>query len=270
MPSTYRGLVRRHSPTVVTALTDALATEPGRPLVTFYDGASGERVELSVTTFANWVNKVANLAEDLLLDPGDLVAVDLPTHWLSTVTLLGVWAAGMEVVLSSGKQPSPSIGAGSTGGTVCLSVVGPTATADPAAWAGQVVACSLRPLGGRFSDPLPNGWLDFAAEVPPQPDLMANPAPVRPDDVALRVAAGATSHAELVKLGRDTAVTSALRPGGRLLTDLNPTTPEGVAVALVGPLVTGSSVVLLVNADGKTRGDIAHQERVTCERFAAR
>ena len=43
----------------------------GDPLVTFYDEATGERVELSATTYANWVAKTASLLQDELdLDPG--------------------------------------------------------------------------------------------------------------------------------------------------------------------------------------------------------
>ena len=38
-------------------LADALRADPGRPLITFYDDATGERVELSVATFGNWVAK---------------------------------------------------------------------------------------------------------------------------------------------------------------------------------------------------------------------
>ena len=47
-------------------LRSALAADPARPLVTFYDDATGERVELSVATFANWVAKTANLLQDEL------------------------------------------------------------------------------------------------------------------------------------------------------------------------------------------------------------
>src|SRR5690606_33707705 len=47
-------------------LSSALAADPGRPLVTFYDDATGERVELSVATFAYWVAKTANLLQDEL------------------------------------------------------------------------------------------------------------------------------------------------------------------------------------------------------------
>src|SRR3546814_13660057 len=41
-----------------------LAADPGQPLVTFYDDTSGERTELSVKTYANWVSKTANLYVD--------------------------------------------------------------------------------------------------------------------------------------------------------------------------------------------------------------
>ncbi len=41
-------------------LTRQLRADSGRPLVTFYDDATGERVELSVTTYANWVAKAAS------------------------------------------------------------------------------------------------------------------------------------------------------------------------------------------------------------------
>ena len=45
-------------------LTQAVADDPARPLITFYDDSTGERVELSVVTFANWVAKTANLLVD--------------------------------------------------------------------------------------------------------------------------------------------------------------------------------------------------------------
>src|SRR5579859_6537412 len=42
-------------------LRSLLEADPARPLITFYDDATGERVELSVKTFDNWVAKTANL-----------------------------------------------------------------------------------------------------------------------------------------------------------------------------------------------------------------
>ena len=42
----------------------AVATDPTRPLLTWYDDATGERTELSGATLANWVAKTANLLVD--------------------------------------------------------------------------------------------------------------------------------------------------------------------------------------------------------------
>ena len=57
-------------------LVSRLRMDPGRPLVTFYDDDTGERTELSVTTYANWVAKTAGvLTDDLGLDTGDRVAL---------------------------------------------------------------------------------------------------------------------------------------------------------------------------------------------------
>src|SRR3954465_1076748 len=80
------------------ALAALLGREPARPLVTFYDDASGERVELSVTTYANWVAKTAGLFQDELdLTRADTVRIDLPTHWVGPVFLGAAWTLGLEV-----------------------------------------------------------------------------------------------------------------------------------------------------------------------------
>ena len=76
-------------------LSSALAADPARPLLTYYDDAVGERVELSVATFANWVAKTANLLQgDLATEPGDRVALLLPAHWQTAVWLMACLAAG--------------------------------------------------------------------------------------------------------------------------------------------------------------------------------
>ena len=53
---------------------------------------------------------------------------------------------------------------------------------------GERVALSLRPLGGRFPQP-PEGFADYAVEVPSQGDRFAPYAPVDPEAPALIVAA---------------------------------------------------------------------------------
>src|SRR5256885_15941597 len=83
-------------PQILSRLT---AADPGRPLVTFYDDATGERTELSVVTWANWVAKVSSLlADDLDVEHGSRLLVDLPSHWLGPVALGAAWGCGFEVV----------------------------------------------------------------------------------------------------------------------------------------------------------------------------
>jgi len=234
----------------VSALAQLLRTTPSQPLVTFHDGSTGERVELSVVTVDNWVSKVANLiAGDLGLDPGATFAVELPAHWQTAVTVLGGWAAGLSLT-------SPET-------DVDLRIVGPDAldSAVDGPRAGEVVASALRPLGGRFQRPLPAGWLDFALEVPPQPDVLLEPRQVADPATTL------PQPRSPLSLMRDAAVAAdalGLRAGGRLLTDLNPATEDGLVRGLCACLAVGASLVLVAGADPAVVDRIAEQERATC------
>ncbi len=238
------------------ALAALLRQTPGQPLLTYYDSGTGERIELSVVTTDNWVNKIANLlADDLLLDPGDRIAVELPTHWQTAVVTLGAWAAGLTVVAPT--EP------------VTLRVVGPDAVAALGRQPSTelILACSLRPLGGRFSTPLPAGWLDFAAEVPPQPDLLLQPRPMSDPAIVLPEPLSPTA---VLQRGREAAASVGLVAGGRLLTDHNPAHHDGLTGGLVACLAVGASLVLVTETTDKARAAVAEQERVTCTRWSDR
>ena len=87
-----------HASTFPDLLAQRLQSDPGQPFLTAYDESTGERTELSVTTYANWVSKTANLLTDELgLDAGDTVLLDLPPHWLVPVFLGAAWSAGLSV-----------------------------------------------------------------------------------------------------------------------------------------------------------------------------
>jgi len=235
----------------LTMLDARLRGDPGRPLVTWYDGVSGERVELSAATTHNWVTKVANLlVDDLMLDPGATMSVELGAHWQSVVLTLGAWAAGLTVVRSDLQ--------------VSARVVGPEAVSryadDPQA--DVLVASSLRPLGGRFVEPLPASWLDFAVVVPPQPDLALDPRPMH--DPAAVFDGVEYTPGELVEAGNKSAQGAGLAAGGRLVTDHDPTSAAGLAVAVLGPLAVGGSLVLLAQPDDALRDAVARQEQPTC------
>ena len=82
--------------TIPALLSALLGCDPARPLVTFYDDATGERIELSVRSFENWVAKTANLLRDGRgAEPDDDISIVLPTHWLGCVWLCAAWACGL-------------------------------------------------------------------------------------------------------------------------------------------------------------------------------
>ncbi|MBH1935487.1 TIGR03089 family protein [Streptomyces sp. AV19] len=235
-------------------LRSALAADPARPLVTFYDDATGERVELSVATFANWVAKTANLLQgDLAAEPGDRLALLLPAHWQTAVWLLACSSVG--VLADVDGDP----------GAADLVVAGPDRLEEARACSGERVALALRPLGGRFPQP-PQGFADYAVEVPGQGDRFAPYAPVDPMTPALAVGGLELTGAQLVERARADAAGRGLGPGSRLLSGLPYDTWGGLSAGLFAPLAAGASVVLCRNADRLSAEDLAarqESERVT-------
>ncbi|HXO48839.1 MAG TPA: TIGR03089 family protein, partial [Mycobacterium sp.] len=77
-----------------------LRADPVGPRITYYDDATGERIELSAVTLANWAAKTGNLLRDELGGgPASRVAVLLPAHWQTAAVLFGVWWIGADVLL---------------------------------------------------------------------------------------------------------------------------------------------------------------------------
>jgi uncharacterized protein (TIGR03089 family) len=235
-------------------LRSALAADPARPLVTFYDDATGERVELSVATFANWVSKTANLLQgDLGAEPGDRLALLLPAHWQSAVWLLACASVG--VVADVGGDPSGAD----------LVVTGPDTLDEARACRGERVALALRPLGGRFPQP-PAGFADYAVEVPGQGDRFAPFAPVDPDAPALSVGGVELTAAELVGRAREDAAALGLTAGSRLLSGRTYDSWDGLSAGLFAPLAADASVVLCRHLGQLAGGGLekrTESERVT-------
>ncbi|MGW4446519.1 TIGR03089 family protein [Streptomyces sp. NPDC004682] len=237
-------------------LRSALAADAGRPLVTYYDDATGERVELSVATFANWVAKTANLLQgELNAGPGDRVALLLPAHWQTAVWLLACASVGAVADVDGDAAAADVV------------VSGPDSLEAARACRGERVAMALRPLGGRFPV-VPDGFLDYAAEVPGQGDRFAPFAPVDPEEPALIVAGAEFSAAEVVERARAAAPALDLTgPGSRLLSGLPYDTWEGLSAGLYAPLAAGGSVVLCRHLD---RLDVdALAKRIETERVTA-
>jgi hypothetical protein len=125
-------------------------------------------------------------------------------------------------------------------------------------------------MGGPFVEQLPSGWLDFAREVPPQPDALLVSEELDAEAVAVETPRGIWSHSDLVERALGVADDLGLSPGGRLLTDANPGAGDGLLPALVAPLVVGGSVILVTGADAATREAIASQEAATATHWAQR
>ncbi|MDC2959240.1 TIGR03089 family protein [Streptomyces gilvifuscus] len=236
-------------------LSSALAADPGRPLVTFYDDATGERVELSVATFANWVAKTANLLQgDLAVSPGDRVALLLPAHWQTAVWLLACASVGAVADMDGNAAAADVV------------VSGPDTLEAARACRGERVALALRPLGGRFPQ-TPEGFVDYAVEVPGQGDRFVPFAPVDPAEPALIVAGREFGAAEVVERAREEATGLGLTgPGCRILSGLSYDTWDGLNAGLYGPLATGGSVVLCRNLD--RLGEEALAKRIESERVS--
>lgn len=143
-------------------LNTAIAGLGSDPLITYYDADS--RIELSGTTFCNWVAKTANLLDDLGAQPGDTIALGVaethPAHWVSLIWTAAAWIAGGSIVLEVSSDAD-------------FAVVG----ADDRRRAQTTVACSLHPLGRGFEQPPPEA-IDYA-EVLAQPDFY-QPQPIDP------------------------------------------------------------------------------------------
>lgn len=214
--------------------------DASRPLLTFYDDSTAERVELSGATTRNWVAKVANLLTDGLdCQPGDQIAVLVPLHWQAAVVLLGAWTAGVGV--TSDPTDADVVFAAGTALPVALEAAPP-----------QVVGLSLRPLGGRLVD-VPAGVLDFAGEVPAFGDV-ATPAPLTGPAYDGVPAAALTEQARRA---------AGHRSGERVLTTLAFSEPEALVHGLLAPLAAGGSVVLCRHADAAALPARAAVERVS-------
>ncbi|AWW39248.1 MULTISPECIES: TIGR03089 family protein [Streptomyces] len=237
-------------------LRSALAADPARPLVTFYDDATGERVELSVATLANWVAKTANLLQDgMSAEPGDRVALLLPAHWQTVVWLLACSSVGAVADMDGDPSRADHV------------VAGPGRFEDGLACRGERYALSLAPLGRRFPAP-PEGYADYAVDVPSHGDRFAPYVPVDPEAPALIVAGAEHTAAEVVERALSDAPGLDLTgPGSRILSALPYDTWEGLSAGLFAPLATGGSVVLCRNL--AELGEESLAKRIESERVTA-
>jgi len=233
--------------TVSSAVLDPLlASDPAGPRITYYDDATGERIELSTVTLGNWAAKTGNLLRDELgAGPAARVAVLLPAHWQTAAVLFGIWWIGAEVVLG-----------GTQGGAdIALCTADRLSDAETAVGAGEIAALSLDPFGKPIGD-LPIGVTDYATSVRVHGDHIS---PERHPGPAL----DGRSVDQVLAAARESAVAQGLSLSDRVLSSSRWETPEVVLDDLVAVFAAGASLVQVANADPSLIEHRRQMEKVT-------
>lgn len=229
---------------LTTALLDPLlARDRMGPRITYYDDATGERIELSTVTLANWAAKTANLLRDEWgLGPGSKVAVLLPAHWQTAAVLLGVWWVGAEVVLDGPADAA-------------LCTVDRLDEADALADGGPVAVLSLDPFGKPAAD-LPIGVTDYATEVRVYGDQFLsepNPGP----------ALAGRSAKDVLAAARTSAADQGLNAADRVLSAREWLCPDDLIANLLAIWAAGASLVQVCNPDRRFLDRRRVTEKVT-------
>jgi uncharacterized protein (TIGR03089 family) len=231
-------------PSSTTADLSVLLPGTDRPLLTYYDDATGERTELSATDLGGWAARTAGLLrDDCGLQPGAHVGILLPPHWQTAAILLGAWSSGIAISFRSwaraGLQPAPE--------RPLDAVFVSRKRLD--SWLEEVppsrhrYVLSLAADGARPDD-VPAGYLDFVTEVLRHPETTPAYAAVTPEREA---STDGTSYAEWGEIAHSIAASLTLRPGDRLLVDASE--HEEPVQWLLAPLAAGASIVLCANLD---------------------
>ncbi|MET8040047.1 TIGR03089 family protein [Micromonospora sp. NPDC005215] len=221
---------------IARVFADAIATDPTRPLLTWYDDASGDRTELSGATLANWVAKTANLLVDEVgLAPGTAAGVLLPPHWQTAAVLLGCWSTKLSVI--------------DTPGDVDVLFAAADRLDEAQSWsADERYALGLAPLAAPLRQ-VPPGFADYVVEVRRHGDhFNPQPGPGPTDEHLL-----ARAEARAAELG--------IEAGARVLVDAA-RYPDPVDW-LLAPLTRAATVVLCANQDPARLAARLTTERVT-------
>jgi uncharacterized protein (TIGR03089 family) len=237
----------RQLTTLTSALLDPLLTaDPMGPRITYYDDATGERIELSTVTLANWAAKTGNLLRDELgAGPGSRVAVLLPAHWQTAAVLLGIWWIGAEVVLD-GRSPDSDI---------AMCTADRLAEADDAVGVGEIAVLSLDPFGKPVPD-LPVGLTDYATAVRVHGDQIS---PERQPGPAL----DGRPVADILAAAQSSAAAQGFTTGDRVMSTAGWPTADDLTANLLAVFAAGASLVQVANPDAAVLDRRRQMEKVT-------
>ena len=234
----------RQLTTVTSALLDPLmAADPMGPRITYYDDATGERIELSTVTLANWAAKTGNLLRDELgAGPGSRVAVLLPAHWQTAAVLLGIWWIGAEAALDGDAD-------------IAMCTADRLSDADDAVGVGEIAVLSLDPFGKPVAD-LPVGLTDYATSVRVHGDQISperQPGPALDGRSVPDVLAGAQTSAAAQGFSRN----------DRVMSTAGWTTADELTDNLLAVFAAGASLVQVANPDAGALDRRREMEKVT-------
>ena len=228
-------------------LDPLLRADPVGPRITYYDDATGERIELSGVTLANWAAKTANLLRDELgAGPSSRVAILLPAHWQTAAVLFGVWWIGAEAVLDPGAGAAADL---------ALCTAERLDEADASVAGGEVAVLSLDPFGRPAPD-LPIGVTDYATAVRVHGDQIV---PERDPGPAL----AGRSVEEILADCQRSAATRELTSSDRVLSTASWTRPADLVDGLLSILAVGASLVQVANPDPAAVARRIETEKVT-------
>ncbi|HEY2088363.1 MAG TPA: TIGR03089 family protein [Mycobacterium sp.] len=220
-----------------------LRADPVGPRITYYDDATGERIELSALTLANWAAKTGNLLRDELGGgPASRVAVLLPAHWQTAGVLFGVWWIGADVLLDGSDAD------------IALCTAERLDEAD-ATGAAEIAVLSLDAFGRPAAD-LPIGVTDYATAVRVHGDQIVaeqHPGP----------ALAGRSVEQVLNACRKTAAATALTADDRVLSTAPWSTPDDVVDGMLSVLAMGGSLVYVANPDPAALPRRTQTEKVT-------
>ncbi len=222
-------------------LDPILRTDPAGPRMTYYDDSTGERVEVSTVTLANWAAKTANLLRDeFALEPGARISVLLPAHWQTAAVLLGAWWAGAHVLLEAQEDVELALVHGDR--------------IDEAGDVPEILALSLDSFGKPVPD-LPMGVTDYATSVRVHGDQFS--------PSGQEGALGGRNVKEVIAAARERAQAHSLSAEDRVLSSLTWNTADELIDGLLSVLVVGGSLVQVANADDSKTERRTATEKVT-------
>jgi uncharacterized protein (TIGR03089 family) len=228
-------------------LDPMLRADPVGPRITYYDDATGERIELSAVTLANWAAKTGNLLRDELgAGPASRVAVFLPAHWQTAAVLFGVWWIGADALLGGGPDSDVAL---------CTAERLDEALDITATGAGEVAVLSLDAFGRPAPD-LPIGVTDYATAVRVHGDQIVaeqHPGP----------ALAGRSVEQVLTACQKASTAKALTASDRVLSTAPWAIPDDVIDGLLSVLAVGGSLVYVANPDPSALPRRIETEKVT-------